>query len=181
MISNKIIPVNILRLFIWNLLQQNTDMQTITGSNGASLIPIVPLEDSAELEDSGQPFIIYGYSEQYGGRGLREIRTGTLSLRISARTYSELGEITTTISRAFEQADVSAAVVNDWSSHYSLNGTTPFIDANGGIRFTQLDTSYVADGNAPDKEGGKYEGTINITYHYVSHQTVKLFKNGQWV
>lgn len=164
--DNKILAVYILNNYIWNILQQNN--APISLVNGA--IPIVPVLDAPQLAEEGRPYIIYGYAEQFT-TGMPEVRTGTLSLRITAGTYSELGEIMTTIARTFEELDVSASHVNEWSSN-----NQSFV----GIRFTSVSTTYVSADTAPDAEGGMYDGTVNITYRYVSHQQVKQYSNGTW-
>lgn len=166
-VNNKIIAPYIIRLYMWELLQANGNLEKIR-----DFIPIVPLNDEPDLSDSGKNYLIYGYSENYRG-SLPEIRTGIFAVRVTANTYAELSGITNTISRAFETRDVAAANVNLWSSKYSSG---QFV----GIRFTDLDITYIENGDAALAEGGKSETTINISYNYITQQVVKTFNGTTW-
>lgn len=167
-----ILPAHILAHYVWELLQNNLDMQTIDG-----LPPIAPIQDEMRLEGKGLPYLIYGYAENWSG-GLREIRNGVFSLRITgSRSFAELGDITTVISRAFEEGDLSAANVNLFSSSFTVDGDKPFV----GIRFTSLDTSYIEGGIPADDEGGPIEAVVSIDYRYITLQEVKVFNSaGNW-
>jgi hypothetical protein len=167
-VTNKILPAHILRLYAWDLLDHNTDLTTITNSTGEQLIPIVPLGEEPELADSKQAYLVYGYVEN-PATVTKEIKRGTISFRIVARTFGQLGEITNVLARAFENQDRSAANVNLWSGAYP-NG------ALHGIKFTTLDVTYVEGGDAATSEGGPVEGLVNVGYNYISHQTVKTFR-----
>lgn len=165
--NNKILAVNVIVLYAWALLQANLDMQPING-----LIPIAPIQDEPSFEDSGMPYLIYGYSENFTN-GIRQIRQGVMSFRISARTVSELGEITNVLARAFENGDDSAANINLWSSKYNNKQLV-------GIRFGATDVTYI-ESTPPETEGGTYQGVINISYRYITSQTVKTYQpNGTW-
>jgi len=174
-ISNRIIPAHILRLYIWDLFKNNTGLQEVNG-----LVPIVPIEDEPKLEQSGQTYFVYGFAESQSGP-FQEIKRGIFSLRYSTQNFSTVGEITTTISRAFENSDHASKQVNLWSSNYGGDSVTdplrgsadnPFI----GIRFTSLEVTYTEGGEPPDSEGAPIEGIINIGYNYISLQTVKQFR-----
>lgn len=166
-ISNKIMPAHILRLYIWDLFTNNTGLQKVNG-----LVPIVPIEDEPQLADAGQTYFVYGFAESQSGP-FHEIRRGIFSLRYSTQDFSTVGEITTTISRAFENPDDASKNVNAWSSYYGDDAASdPFI----GIRFTSLEVTYTEGGEPPDTEGGPIEGIINIGYNYISQQAVKKFR-----
>lgn len=166
--DNKITPSHILRLYTWQLLSNNTDIESVDG-----MIPIVPISDEPKLVNSGKLYIVYGYAEMPEGN-LNEVRDGTFSMRITSPTFAQLGEVTTTISRAFENQDMSAANVNLWSSDYQ-DGILI------GIRFTDLQVSYIEQAEPRETEGGPISAVMNIHYCYVTHQTVKTYQpNGLW-
>jgi hypothetical protein len=161
MISNKVLPAHILRLYTWELMRANLDWTEID-----NLIPVVPLEMEPKLVDSGKSYLVYGWAEQSSGR-TPEICRGTFSLRIIARSFGELGWIMNTIIRAFDHIDITDSL-NDWSSDFSQQSLV-------GIRFTNLEVTYAEGGNAPTSEGGPTEGLVNIAYNYISHQPVKTY------
>jgi hypothetical protein len=162
MISDKIIPAHILRLFIWEVLKLNTSMNAPV--NG--LIPILPIEDEPKVADSGKAYIIYGYSENESGN-LDQIRRGVFSARIMAPTFGELVEISNVLGTTFESRDIATEAVNQWSSAYANGALT-------GIRFTKLITSYIEGGEASDTEGGPVDGVVNISYEYVTNLKTQL-------
>lgn len=168
MISTKILPAHILRLYIWELLKNNTNMTTVDG-----LVPVIPIEDEPKLQDSGKSYLIYGYAEQTPTR-LPEMRRGTFSLRIIARDFGDLGWITNVIIRAFENSQFAAENINLWSSQFTDGELV-------GIRFTSAEVSYVEGGSAPDTESGPSEGLVNIAFQYITQQDVKTFDGTEWV
>lgn len=174
--KNTILAPHILRLYTWELLSQNMNLPTIKGKDGDDLIPIVPITDEPDLADSGKSYIIYGFAENQGA-GLEQIRNGAFTLRIIAKTFAELGEITTTIARGFENRDRSAAAVNQWSSQFG-SPAFPLV----GIRFTSLECGYIEGPEPTETEGGPVECVMNIGYQYVTHQEVKEFNETHgWV
>lgn len=172
--NNKILPAHILRLYIWDLLKANNTAGLVP-VNGH--LPIIPIEDEPLLSDAAKTYMIYGYAENNPESGLREIRRGIFSLRVVAHgqnAFAQLGEITTTISRALDRGDASAENVNIWSSNFVVGSDKPFV----GIRFTSVDVIYTEGGDAPETEGGPVPGIINIAYRYVTHQNVILPATG---
>lgn len=165
-VTNKIIPAHLLRLYAWEVLKNNTSIGLID-----NLVPIIPISDEPQVRDAGKTYMIYGYTED-SDTDLTEVRGGLFVLRIIGKTFAEVGEITSVLSRAFENEDESAANINLWSSTN---------DALVGIRFTNTRINYVEGGTPPDEEGGEIEGQVHIKYRYVTHQTIKSFKaNGTW-
>ena len=168
MINNKILHAHVLRVYTWELLKANIGWTEVNG-----MIPIVPLGDEPRLSDSGKSYIIYGYAEQAPG-STKEVRTGSLTYRIIARTFAELGEITNVITAGFEELDRSAHRVNLWSSNYSGGA---FI----GIRFGTLEVTYIEGGEPADQEGGPVDGLLNIEYSYIIERNVKQYQaDGTW-
>lgn len=171
-ISNRVQPASILRLYIWELLQAHellSKIQVQTPSGPADILPVIPIEDEPKVANSGKTYIIYGFGENQGGN-LNEIKNGAFSIRVVSDSTTEIGEITTTISRAFEDEDKSAANVNAWSS-IAMNGVLI------GIRFTWLNVSFISSPEPPDTEGGKGYGIMNISYRYISKQKSKRFND----
>src|SRR6478735_4801115 len=168
MISNKVSPVNLLVLYSWEALKNNTSMQLING-----LIPIAALTDEPRLSDSDQPYLVYGYSEQNQGEYVG-ICTGYLSFRISARTMAQMTEIITALAESFQWGADSAVPVNAWTSK------NPDLI---GIRFTAINTTYIEGGEPSEQEGGPLYGLISIRYDYVSHRQQKQFDEatGTWL
>ena len=169
-ISNRIQAANILRLYVWELLLAHglLDKITVQTEAGAvNLLPVIPIEDEPKVANSGKTYIIYGYGENLAG-DLNVVKNGAFSLRIVSDSTTEIGEITTTISRALDDEDVSAQNVNSWSNEY-MNGV--FV----GIRFTTLNVSYVSSPEPPDTEGGRGYGIMNVSYRYITHQKAKRY------
>lgn len=160
--NNKIQPAHILRVYTLNLLRQSINMENINGYE-----PIVAVSDEPRISDSGKTYIVYGYSDVEGTR-VSEIRRGTISFRVISSSFAEVGEITTTISRAFDLEDESARNVNEWSSRYP-NGVF------NGIRFCSIKSSYVDSPEPPETEGGPVEGVIMISYSYITKQESKQY------
>lgn len=160
MVDIKIIPPHILRLYAWEVLELNDALSMID-----DYIPVIPIEDEPKLADSGKSYIIYGWAEHPDPN--YEIRRGTFSMRVIGRTFGELGHIINILTRAFEAGDQSAEHVNLWSSSFNDNQLV-------GIRFTNLDIGYVEGGSAPEQEGGPSEGLVNVSYRYITHQTIQL-------
>jgi hypothetical protein len=161
MINSKLLPAHILRLYIWELIDQEGGMETIN-----DLIPILPVEDEPKVADSHKAYAIYGYAENES-RALEQIRDGIFSIRVVAPTYAQLGQILSTIGRGFESSDVATEAVNRYSTQYPNQALT-------GIRFLQAKTSYMEGGEAPETEGGPLNGVVNIAYRYVNNLTIPV-------
>jgi hypothetical protein len=180
MITKKIIPAHILRLYIWELLIQEINMQKVAGKDpltGAtfSLVPIIPVEDEPKIADSDKPYAIYGYAENES-RNLEQIKEGVFSLRVIAPTFSELTHIINTVALAFESSDISTEAVNRYSSKYTG-------EALLGLRFTYTKATYVEGGEAAETEGGPMDGVVNITYRYINNLPnpfLNSAKGGLW-
>jgi hypothetical protein len=152
MITNKVVAPNILALYTWELLSNNTSMQLINGK-----IPVIPFDDDPLMSDADAPYLIYGFSEAYN-TGIREVQKGVFSLRISARTAAEMNEILTVISTAFNEGDTTASHINAWSS------TNPDLV---GITFGYAKAILVEGAEGSETENGPLYGLINIDYRYV--------------
>lgn len=159
MITDKILPAHIIRLYIWALLQQEGVLETIS-VGGVELVPIIPIEDEPKVADSGKPYAIYGYAENES-RQLEQIREGVLSLRVIAPKFSQVGHITNTVSRAFESSDVATEAVNIFSSDFSSQSLE-------GIRFTHLKTIHVEGGEPADSEAGPVDAMVTIAFRYIN-------------
>lgn len=169
MITNKILPSHILRLYVWEVLKQEGAMQEVNG-----LIPILPVEDEPKVADSQMAYAIYGYSEN--DAPFEQIREGVFSLRVIAPKFAQLGHIINTVARAFESSDISTEAVNRYSSKFP-NG------ALEGIRFTRTKTTYIEGGEAGESEGGPMDGVVNITYRYINRLEIPVVnsaKGGLW-
>jgi hypothetical protein len=172
-----ILPAEILRLYTWNLLSNNTALSTITvptDTGTVDLIPIVPINDEPKLRDSGKTYLIYGFIEQEPRMSLHH--RGSISYRIVAPKFANLTEIISVLVSGFEIEDQAAANINLWTSSSINNGL--FI----GVRFTSCCVTYVEAADAQDAEGGPIEGLVNIRFDYVADKPVKTFApNGTWV
>lgn len=171
MITNKIIAPHIIRLYCWEILQQETGMSKIN-----SLVPILPVEDEPKVSESGMTYAIYGYAENESAGDNNQIRYGTFSLRVIGKTYAELTQLINVISLAFESTDIATEALNRFSSRYP--GA-----ALEGIRFTFAKTSYIEGGEAAETEGGPVDGIVNVSYRYINRiQTPVLesIKGGLW-
>lgn len=166
--NNKILPSHILRLYTWDLLKNNTDIELVNG-----LVPIVPLEDEPRLSQSGKPYLIYGFSESNNVKDY-PIKSGHLSFRVVTYTLSDMAEYLNVLSRAFEHGDQSAYHVNLFSSAVN-NGL--FV----GLKFTYIFVTYLESPTPAETEGGQLEGVINLEFNYLSHSTVKQYQpTGVW-
>lgn len=155
MIDNKIIPSHIIRLYIWDIVQNRTTMETING-----YVPIISIEDEPIIADARKPYIIYGYSEQESTR-IEQIRRGAFVARIIAPDFGQLTQIINTIAAAFESTDIATEGLNTFASIYPDNRLV-------GIRFTKAKLGYLEGGEPPESEGGPVEGIVNISYEYIS-------------
>lgn len=179
MISDKILPAHILKMYVWEVLKRNTSMTqipiTVVRPDNSQVIvnvdPIVPEEDEPKFDGKKEPYIVYGYVEDFS-RPYPE-RSGNFSMRVTAETFAELGHILNVISRAFEREDITAAEINEWTSRAAP------VDLIG-IKFTHVKTTYVEGGTPPETQGGRIEGLVNVSYRYITHQEVLTYKNGAW-
>lgn len=160
----KILPAHIIRLYAWEVLKANTDLAEIDG-----YVPIIALEDEPKVSDAQKTYLIYGYSENNDPR-LYELKRGTVSFRIKARLFGELGQITNALSRAFENCDISAYQVNQWASS---NPDKIFKN----IRFTSIEVVYVEGGSPEDSEGGPTDAVLNVAYECVIHDDTFTLPN----
>lgn len=161
--DNKILPAHVLRLYVWALLEAEGVLTKI-----GDLIPIAPIEDEPKFVASGQAYIVYGYTEMPGTE-LDQNRRGNFSMRVSAPSFGQLGHVLNTIARAFESCDVSVPNVNAWSSDYQTGLLV-------GIRFTDIEMTYLEGGEPPNSEGGPTEGVINLGYEYITQQRTKVYR-----
>jgi len=170
--TNVLAP-HMIRLYVWNLLSNNTALSTIPGRDGVELIPVAPVSDEPDLRDSGKTYLIYGFIEDEPRMSV--LRRGMISFRIVSTTFAELSEIIGVLTSAFEIEDYAAANINQWSTEYQgglLQGT----------RFTSACVTYVEAADAEELEGGPITGTVNIDYRYVAERPVKLYQSGgTWV
>ena len=169
MISNKITAAHMLRLYIWAMLSNNGVLSLVT-VRGEPAIPIIPVEDIPELRDSGNAYIIYGWTENEENN-VEGIQRGNLALRIIAEDSNQLSHITSVLARGMGEEDKTAESVNWW--------TSAFTDADLiGLRFTWVNTILVESADPASAEGGQVEGSVMIGYRYVSSQEVKTFQPG---
>ncbi len=169
MITNKILPAHILRLYVWELLRQEINMSKVN-----DLIPILPIEDEPKVESANLPYAIYGYAEN--DSKVDQIHEGVFSLRVNAPTFAQLGQITNTVALAFESSDIATEAVNRFSSQYSGGALL-------GIRFTFTKVTYIEGGEAAESEGGPVDGIVNVYYRYVNalpNPVVNAARGGLW-
>lgn len=131
----------------------NTSMTTIN-----NMVPVIAIEDEAQIADAQNTYIIYGYSENTDPR-MFQIKTGVVSFNIKARTFGELGQIINSLQRAFENCDISATQLNAWKANYVGN---PFVN----MRFVETEVIHV-DATPENAEGGPMHGVVNISYRVV--------------
>ncbi len=170
MISNKVLPAHILRLYVWELMKQEIGMQMVNG-----FVPILPVEDEPKVADTNKTYAIYGYAEN-DNRSSEQIREGIFTLRIIAPTFSELGQFTNVMSNAFESTDIATEAVNNFSSRYPN-------EALIGITFKYVKVTYVEGGEASTDEGGPMDGVVNVAYRYINHletPIVNSARGGLW-
>ena len=175
MLSNKIVAAHLLRLYVWEMLDANNAISTITTKDretGEDIvwIPIIPVEDEPELRDSEKAYIIYGWSEN-DERGDEEVSRGNVAFRIIAEDTNQLSHITSVLSKGMDNEDETANSVNHWSTNYN--------DADlVGIRFTWIKTVLIESADPASEEGGEVEGNVMVGYRYVSSQEVITYKPG---
>lgn len=161
MITDKIVPAYIIRLYLWEILRENEALELVSGK-----VPIIPLEDEPELSDAGKPYAIYGYSENEA-IGIDAIRRGTFAFRVIATTSGQLDRIQSIVGRAFEDCDIATEGLNRFSTQF---GTGELV----GIRFTYAKTSYVMSAEPSETEAGPVEGVITIAYSYINHLPIPI-------
>jgi hypothetical protein len=171
MISDGLVPAHILRLYVWQILQEADALDEINGK-----VPLIPLEDEPELSDAGMNYIIYGYSEnEIANR--ENIRQGVCAFRVIAQNSNDLSRITAIISRAFENQDIATEAVNIFSTGYG--------SALHGLRFTAVKTLYVESATPSDTEGGPVDGAVTLAYRYINHLATPVPESvenkGMWV
>lgn len=171
MISDMTVPAHIIRLYAWEILRDKDVLSLINGK-----VPLIPLEDQPEVSDAGANYIIYGYSEgDLGNSDL--IRQGVVAFRVIARNSNELAEITSILSRAFENSDIATEGVNIFSSNFAN-------DALVGIRFTHIKASYIESADPAVTESGPVQGTVAIAYQCVKNLPTPVPESvtgGMWV
>ena len=168
MLSNKTPAAYLLRLYAWEMLEQNGALNLIT-IKGKPKIPVIPVNDEPEYRDSGKAYIIYGWSENEENN-VRPIQRGNISFRIIAEDSNQLNHITSILARGMEDEEETATSINWWSTSHTADLK--------GIRFTWVKTVLVESADAADTEGGQVEGTVIVGYRYVSSQEVITFKPG---
>lgn len=161
----KYIPAHIIRLYVWELLQDNAGLTEVNG-----LIPILPFEEEPKVVNSGKTYLVYGYADNESNR-IEQIRRGAVSFRVVTTSSNELAKILNIMSTAFESRDVITESVNLWSSAFPGGA---FL----GVRFTELYTSYVEGGEPADTEAGPVDGVINISYLYVRENNLSIPGSG---
>lgn len=165
MISDRIVPAHILRLYTWDVLSHADALTLVNGK-----VPIIPLEDEPELSDAGKPYAVYGYSENDGGR-LEQIRQGVFALRVISQSTGDLDRIISIVSRAFESTDIATEALNRFTDAHSADLE--------GIRFTFARTSFVESADPAETEGGPVEATITISYRYINRLPVPVAESAQ--
>lgn len=170
MLSDKIVPAHIIAGYVWDAWQANSGVDSITLPDGKTLARLAPLQDEPMLADSGETYMIYGFSESEEGN-LPQLRTGIVSFRIIGREFSELTQAVRLLTDLFEVGDDAAHSVNLWSSMKA-----PMI----GIRFTTISASYVESADAATTEGGRMETMVNLRYRYVINSSVKKWNGTTW-
>lgn len=161
-------PVYLLRAYIWQLLKHNTDMDE---SDYDGLTPIVPVSDEPKLQETGKPYLIYGYVIQPTERGMNFCRHGSMTLGIYATDFSKLTQILRILHTAFDREDEAARDVNEFTS------TIPqFI----GLRFGTISVGFGEGPQPEETEGGREYALINLQFEYYVDYDVKT-NISQWV
>lgn len=165
--NKKVAPVYLLRSYIWELLQNNTDMD-LTDYNG--LVPIVPVSEERELTAFNKPYLVYGYAMDPTESERSFCQRGSMSMAIYSTNFQEITGILTILSTAFNREDEAARDVNEYTTSISQ-----FV----GIRFATIAVGFL-DGPSPEEtEGGRESGLINIRFEYYVDYDVKT-NMAQW-
>lgn len=154
-------PVNLLNLYVWEILKKNTDMD-VGDYNGK--IPIIPGGQDPDLNAFDKPFIVYGAADDPSSSN-GTMRSGTLVYAVYSDSVSDINRIINIVTTALEERDVAARRINAWTSKNS---------ALIGVRFT---STYIAFGEAAgpaDQEGGREVGTLTIRYSCITNYAVDL-------
>lgn len=161
MITDKIIPPYIIRLYLWDILREEEALELVSGK-----VPIIPLEDEPELSDAGKSYAIYGYAENES-LDVDAIRRGTFAFRVIATNTGQLDRIQAIVGRAFEDCDIATEGLNRFSTQF---GTGELV----GIRFTYAKTAYIANAEPSENESGPVEGVITISYSYINNLPIPI-------
>ena len=161
-VSLKTQAANVLNLYLWAVLQKNTDMD-VTDYGGK--IPIIPGGQDPDMLQYNKPFIVYGWSEDPGSYSGAN-RSGTLVYAIYSQSTGEINQIMNIIIAALSEQD-TARRINKWSSAYSGGGLM-------GIRFTDARIAFGEGASPADQEGGREVATLTMRYDFVSTYPVDL-------
>lgn len=160
---------HILRLYVWELLKNNSALAEIDGK-----IPFSS-EDDKIFAQSGKPYIIYGYNETTP-RESSYMVDGNFAMRLITRDSATAVKISNIIAGALEFGDVAAANIN----LYSTAKSDSKIDLRG-CRFTHARAGYHNIGDEPAQdEGGRMESIVMIEYKYIREHEVKTFDGVSW-
>lgn len=153
---------NVLNLYLWAVLQKNTDMD-VTDYGGK--IPIIPGGQDPDMLQYNKPFVVYGFSEDPGSYN-GATRSGTLVYAIYSTSTAEINKIMNIIISALSEDD-TARRINKWSSAYSGGALV-------GIRFTDARIAFGEGASPADQEGGREVATLTMRYSFVSKYVVDL-------
>jgi len=152
--------VNVLNLYLWEVLKKNTTM--VVADYGGK-IPIIPGGQDPDMLQYNKPFIVYGYSEDPVSIN-GAIRGGTVVYVIYSSSINDINRIMNVIVAAMAEDD-SARRINKWSSNNP---------ALVGIRFTDARIAFGEGASSADQEGGREVATITVKYDFVAQYAVDL-------
>ena len=163
--------VNVLNLYLWEALKANLGMlETDYGTPGK--IPIIPAGQEPDFTNIDKPFLVYGFSEDYGSEH-GALRSGTLTYAIYSSSVASINSILNVLTTVLAEDD-TARRANGWSSRNS---------ALIGVTFTNIRIIF-GEGAAPaDQEGGREMGTLTIGYDFKTYYAVKKYNvtTNTWV
>jgi hypothetical protein len=165
MIDARYSPVYILRNYVWDVIQANTDLST---ADYGGLIPIVPMMEEPELTQYSKPYIVYGYLLA-GTNPLPAIKQGNMTFVVFSQSFGTLTQITNIIEHSLGRMDESAKDVNRYKSQI------PAYAGHDKIRFGEIHTS-VVEGGSPeneDGEGDRQTAIVSVAFTYfIDHDII---------
>jgi hypothetical protein len=154
--------VNVLNLYLWEVLKLNTSMKV---ADYGGKIPIIPGGQDPDFNQYNKPYLVYGWSEDpssYNGA----IRGGTLVYAIYSTSTSEINAIMNVVIAALSEDD-AARRINKWSSTYAGGALV-------GITFTDARIAFGEGASPADQEGGREVATLTMRYEFKSYHSVNL-------
>lgn len=131
-----------------------------------SLVPIVPQQEVAELEEADKPYIVYGTSIMPSRNGDFFIRREVVTYEINSTRNAVITATMNLLEAALNRYDISARDVNAWLAAPG-NGNNEHDKFD--YRSISLTTAFNNDSGVAQEESGRREGlmTFEILYTIV--------------